>query len=328
MVYIGLDIGGTKCAVSLGQSTGEGKLDILDKVQFETGRRDPYAVLDEFLDELNAMLRRHSLQAEDIESIGISCGGPLNSRTGVVQSPPNLPGWDNIAVKAFFETATGIPTWLQNDANACAVAEWKFGAGAGCENMIFLTFGTGFGSGLILNGQLYSGSTDNAGEIGHVRLTPDGPGGYRKSGSAEGWCSGGGLAQIGRMAVEQELAAGRSPLLLERAGGNADNISAKLIAQLAKEENDPLCREIYRTCGEKLGASISILIDLIDPQRIIIGGVFMRSADLLIDEMQRVIDREALHGCEIVPAGLGENVGDYAALSIASLHPRERKTES
>jgi len=327
MYYIGLDIGGTKCAVSLGCDAAGSSLEILDKVRFETGQRSPYAVLEEFLTELKAMLDRHGLAADAIESIGISCGGPLNSRTGVIQSPPNLPGWDNIPAAEFFQQATGIPTWLQNDANACAVAEWKFGAGRGKNSVIYLTFGTGFGAGLILDGRLYSGATDNAGEIGHVRLTPDGPVGYYKKGSAEGWCSGGGLAQIGRMAVEKELAKGNSPLLLERAGGDCANISAKLIAELAKEENDPVCLEIYRTCGQKLGAAISILIDLIDPEQIIIGGVFMRSADLLIGEMQRVIGEEALHGCEIVPAGLGENVGDYAALSIASLHPRNRSTE-
>ena len=112
-------------------------------------------------------------------------------------SPPNLPGWDNIDIVKQIKTHFGVPVHLQNDANACALAEWKFGAGRGTKNMVFLTFGTGLGAGLILDGKLYSGTNDNAAELGHIRLDRFGPVGFGKTGSFEGFCSGGGIAQLG-----------------------------------------------------------------------------------------------------------------------------------
>lgn len=158
----------------------------------------------------------------EIAGIGISCGGPLDSRRGVILSPPNLPGWDEVPVKAYFERETGAPAMLRNDADACAVAEWRYGAGRGCRNMVFLTFGTGFGAGLILNGALYSGSCDMAGEIGHIRAPGDPayrPVGYGKSGSFEGYCSGGGIAELGRAIALEAHPAGPAGLLLPHAAG-------------------------------------------------------------------------------------------------------------
>lgn len=318
--YIGLDIGGTKCAVSLAQVDDAAAVRIMDKHQFPTAGHTPQAALETLLAETDAILNDAGLRYGDIEAAGISCGGPLDSVRGVILSPPNLPGWDEIEAVSFFERRTGIRTALQNDANACALAEWRFGAGKGTRNMIFLTFGTGLGAGLILNGQLYSGASDMAGEIGHVRLEDDGPVGYGKHGSTEGFCSGGGIAQLGVRAVRKALAEGETPQLLLKAGSE-QAITAKLIAELA-HAGDPLCVEIYRDCGRHLGATLSILIDILNPEKIVLGGIFMRSADLLAEEMRRVIEAETLiHArkvCEIVPAGLGESVGDYAAIAVAA----------
>ena len=320
MYYIGIDIGGTKCAVSLGDIQGD-QIEVVDKLKFPTESKRPEEVLDEFLCNLNRILETKGLKYADIHGIGISCGGPLNSRTGVIMAPPNLPQWDNIHVVEFFEKATGIKTYLQNDANACAVAEWKFGAGRGYNNLAFLTFGTGLGAGLILDGRLYSGYSDMAGEIGHIRLTDEtGPVGYNKAGSAEGWCSGGGIAQIGVRMVKAEMEKGNTPLIYERAGGDFSKITAKLIGDLAEQEGDPLSIEIYRISGEKLGIALSYLIDIINPEVIIIGGVFARSRDLLYPACREVIERECLVPCDVIGAGLGEKVGDYAALSVAMMN--------
>ena len=247
-------------------------------------------------------------------------------------SPPNLPGWDNVPVVSFFEERFCVPVLLQNDANACAVAEWKFGAGRDpetgkcVENMVFCTFGTGLGAGLILGGRLYSGTSDMAGEVGHIRLTPADadypqPIGYGKRGSAEGYCSGGGIAQLGCIAVKKALADGREVRLWLEAEKNYDNITAKLIADLA-DDGDEMCLGIYQTCANKLGQTLSILIDLLNPQLIVLGGIFMRSAHLLRETMEDVIAHETLgfasDVCKVVPAGLGETIGDYAALSVAT----------
>ncbi|MBQ7292692.1 MAG: ROK family protein, partial [Clostridia bacterium] len=182
-MYIGIDIGGTKCAVVLGDSNG-----ILKKVAFKT--EECKQTITKILDIAESF--------GTADAVGISCGGPLDSGRGVIMSPPNLPDWDNIPIVKLVSDRLGIPAYLQNDANACALAEWRFGAGRGTQNMAFLTFGTGLGAGLILNGRLVDGANGMAGEIGHIRLTDDGPTGYGKAGSAEGYCSGGGIARLGR----------------------------------------------------------------------------------------------------------------------------------
>ncbi len=313
--YIGVDVGGTKCAVTLGKSECE-DIKILVRREFPTSGT-PADVLNRFLFEIKDVLSENLLEFSDVTAIGISCGGPLDAEHGIVQSPPNLKGWDDVHITEFFEKNTGIASFLDNDANACAVAEWKLGAGKGKKNIIFLTFGTGLGAGLILDGRLYGGTNGNAGEIGHVRLRRSGPVGYGKIGSAEGFCSGGGIGRMGKAAAKKDKKAAAA--LIEYAGG-IENISAKNIAELARG-GDALCCDIYRRCGEMLGETLAILIDLLNPECIILGGVYMRSHDLLDEGMKKVLAREALDissgVCEILPAGLGESIGDYAALSLA-----------
>ncbi len=310
---IGLDIGGTKCAVTLAVITDGEEPNIIEKYKFPTEKNQPYKVLEEFSAAIDRILSENSLKYSDISGIGISCGGPLNSKTGVVMSPPNLPGWDNIAVCEYFESKTKIPCKLQNDANACAVAEWKYGAGKGLKNVVFLTFGTGLGAGLIIDGKLYSGHSDNAGEIGHVRLEENGPIGYGKAGSCEGFCSGSGIAKLGIIAMREK---GEDCSLYKACGGDEARLDAKLIAELAYS-GDALARSVYDKCAEKLGRTLAILCDVIDPELIILGGVYMRSADLLREKMTAVLKAEALNPCPAVAAGLGEKVGDYAAISLA-----------
>lgn len=179
MRYIaGIDIGGTKCAVSIGVLREEAFVcDILYKERFPTPK-EPRQAVELLVATLQRMAAAH--REVTLSAIGVSCGSPLDSARGLVQCPPNLPNWDNIAVTAPFEQVFGVPAALQNDANACALAEWLWGAGRGSRNMVFLTFGTGLGAGLILDGRLYTGTNDMAGEVGHVRLEEDGPEGYTK----------------------------------------------------------------------------------------------------------------------------------------------------
>lgn len=310
---LGLDIGGTKCAVTLAKNEASIAPVILKKVQFPTESDKPYRVLEEFMKTLDLILTEEKLTYSDVSGIGISCGGPLNSEKGVIMCPPNLPKWDNVAVCDYFSERTGIKCHLQNDANACAVAEWKYGAGKGLKNMVFLTFGTGLGAGLILDGRLYRGTNDNAGEIGHVRLEPNGPIGYGKAGSCEGFCSGGGIAQMGAMALASLK---KGDALYDACDGKPENASAKLIAQLA-DKGDAVCIGIYDKCAEKLGMTLSILCDVLDPEAIVLGGIFMRSDHLLTKGIEKVMKNEALIPCKVLKAGLGEHVGDYAALSVA-----------
>lgn len=309
----GIDIGGTKCAVTIGNIKDEA-VEIINKIKFKTSEySNPYDVLERLADELKKM------QREGIEAIGISCGGPLDSKNGVIMSPPNLPGWDNISVKNFFEERFKAKTFLQNDADACAVAEWKFGAAKGLENVIFLTFGTGLGAGLILNGRLYSGTNSMAGEVGHIRLSEFGAVGYGKIGSAEGFCSGGGIAQIGRNKALELLQIGKDCLFC-RSYDELNKITAETIARAANS-GDLCALEVYRISGRKLGELLSVLIDLLNPQMIVVGSVYTRSSHLMQAEMTKVIESETLavprKNCIISKAALGDSIGDYAAISAA-----------
>lgn len=315
---IGIDIGGTKCAVSLGETEGE-TLSILAKKIFATPNRNPNAAIQKIISSIWELARENRFDAEEISAIGIACGGPLDSERGLVLSPPNLPGWDNVGIVSEIVKVFKSPCGLQNDANACALAEWQFGAGRGLRDIVFLTFGTGLGAGLILNGELYSGANGNAGEVGHIRLAEYGPVGYGKRGSFEGFCSGAGIAKIAREKITEKLQMGERPAICEDFA-KLDSMTAKSLAQAA-ESGDSLAIEIYEESGKMLGLGLSVIVDIINPQAIIIGGVFSRSRELLWPHAEKVLRREALgaslNACKILTAELGENVGDYAALSVA-----------
>lgn len=307
----GIDIGGTKCAVSLAVSMGD-HVTIVAKQRFPTPHT-PEAAIHALIDTLRVLLAE---QQQPLAAIGISCGGPLDSARGVVLSPPNLPGWVDVPVVAAFTQAFGVPAAIQNDANAGALAEWLWGAGKGCHNLIFLTFGTGMGAGLILNGQLYSGTNDMAGEVGHIRLAENGPVGYGKIGSFEGFCSGGGIQRLAMARAEAALKAGHPPDFCPTAA-DLPAITTEKVAN----SDDPLAHEIFELVGRRLGQGLAVLIDVLNPQRIIIGSIYLRQRHRLEASMQTVLKQEALSYalgvCEIVPAGLGESIGDYAALAVA-----------
>ena len=307
---IGIDIGGTKCALSAGECAAD-SVKILHREEFPTAGKSWRQVLEEFAARIDRLANpsnptnlsnlSNASNLSNLSSIGISCGGPLDSWRGVIMSPPNLPGWDDVPVVKFFADRFGVPVHLQNDANACAYAEWKFGAGRGTRNMVFMTFGTGLGAGIVIDGRLYSGANDNAGEIGHIRLAPTGPVGYGKEGSAEGFCSGAGMARLAKI----------------RKG--LDITTKELFARVRAGDKD--CVEVFRESAAYLATILSYTIDILNPEVIALGGVFMRNADLFMPEIDPIIDREALplarKVCRIVPAELGESIGDYAALAVA-----------
>ena len=311
---IGFDIGGTKCAVSIGWEE-QGELQILNKKKISTKHTvSPY----EMIDEMCALAEE---MTDDFSAIGISCGGPLDSKQGIILSPPNLPGWDEVRIVDYLKNRYGGKVALVNDANACALAEWRYGAGKGTQNMIFLTFGSGMGAGLILDGRLYAGSCDMAGEVGHIRLSEYGHVGYGKMGSFEGFCSGNGIAALGRLLAEEQLQMGRSVSYCKNVS-ELSEVTAKSIAEYAKKGYTD-AQKVYEICGRKLGLGISILIDVLNPEMVVVGSVYERSKELLKDYMEEVLERECLSlsrkTCRIVPAALGDQIGDYAALSIAAM---------
>ncbi len=307
---IGIDIGGTKTAVVLGDPTPS----IYERICFPTDTQaGPENTLSKIFDAVSTMLDKTG--KDNVCSIGISCGGPLDSKKGIILSPPNLPGWDCIPVKEILEEKFKIPSFLQNDADACALAEWRWGAGRGCRNMIFLTFGTGLGAGLILNKQLYSGTNDMAGEAGHIRLEEKGPVGYGKAGSFEGFCSGSGISQLASEIIEKREAENCMTRFCREFRGKT--ITARDVCS-ASDSGDEAAIEILDISGRYLGKGLSVLIDILNPERIVIGSIFSRCMKHLLPAAEAVIREEALINssevCSILPAALGEQIGDLGSI--------------
>ena len=283
MNYLAVNIGGTTCSVGIVLRDGT----IVGSEVFATAGRDE--TISRLID-LSVQLAD-----EDTVAVGISCGGPLDPKTGVIQSPPNLPGWDNVPIVNMFEEATGRPVYLMNDANAGALAEWYFGTDCTCNAIVFLTCGTGMGAGIILDGKLLEGCSAMAGEVGHMRLSPAGPVGFGKAGSFEGWCSGNGFRQYAGCPVKEAAEAVRA--------------------------GDAAMLKHFETFGRRLGEGLAILIDLFNPERIVLGGIFLRCEDLLTPSMRTTLESEclpaSLAACTIGPASSGEDIGLHAAAAVA-----------
>lgn len=317
-MLIGFDIGGTKCSVTLGRDNGNEGIDITEKKVLPTDK-SVYEMINLLFNTAEELLAKQSVPIESISGIGISCGGPLSSKRGIILSPPNLPGWDNIPIVEMTEERFVKPVLLQNDANAGAIAEWKYGAGKGYNNIIFLTFGTGMGAGLILDGKLYPGTNDLAGEAGHMRLAEMGPVGFGKAGSFEGFCSGGGIAQLAQIKVRQKLQMGEKVSFCNTLN-DLPYLTAKIVAEAAYQ-GDEVAIDIYKICAEYLGKGLSLLIDILNPEVIILGSIYGRAKSLIEPDMRKMLEKEAISfsykHCRIVPAGLSDNIGDMAALTLA-----------
>ena len=298
-MILGLDIGGTKTTIVVGTTRGE----IRWRKQFATM---PARGFQPVFEELSASIQEAlSSSPEQIGAISVSIGGPLNVLEGIVQSPPNLPGWNNIPLKNLLKKQFALPVYVEHDGNAGALAEFYFGAGKGHQNIVFLTMGTGFGAGLILDGRLYRGTNDTAGEIGHIRIAEDGPLCYGKAGSLEGFGSGTGMAKLAHMMFPKIW--GESITIYELyssfTGGSAE------------------ARQVFERAGFSLGRAFAMIADLLNPERIILGGLGMRIGDAFLPKAEESFRLEALpqtkQACKIVPAQLGEHIGDVASLCAA-----------
>ncbi len=300
---IGLDIGGTKTAVVLGDRSGQ----VYDRVQFPTDPARGFAATFADLCQHVEMMRiRATEQGRRPGVLSVSIGGPLDIERGIIYSPPNLPGWDAIPLKKLLEERFAWPTYVEHDGNAGALAEWYFGAAQGAHNVIFLTMGTGIGGGLILNGQLYRGTCDLAGEVGHMRIAETGPVAYGKAGSWEAFCSGTGIVRLAAYRFPERWAEG--------------SITVRDLAELAAN-GDANALAVLAEAGRYLGRGLAILLDILNPEVIVIGSLAVRLGELVLgparDEMRREALPEAAAACRVVSAALGERIGDVAALCAA-----------
>ncbi|MEW8978321.1 MAG: ROK family protein [Symbiobacterium sp.] len=320
---LGIDIGGTKLAV--GVVTPEGRVVAQERIptQVEEG---PERVIARLQGLCHAAVTAAGITWDQIRACGVGCGGPLDPECGVVMNPPNLPGWVEVPLVQILADAFGRPVYLDNDANAAALAEHRFGAGRGVQNMVYLTISTGIGGGIILGGRLYSGETGNAGEIGHMSVVYNGrPCNCGGRGCLEAYASGPSIAARAREAVE----AGEPSLLLDLAG-SPDGITGETIKE-ALLRGDPLARRIWDETVEILGAGLASVINIFNPRRIVLGGGMTNYGDLLFEPVRRIARARAMRPLaepvDIVPAQLGNDVGILGAAAVVLERLESRAAE-
>lgn len=313
-LFIGIDLGGTKISTALVDISGR----IIARDYRETlAARGQKVVLERMVDATRRVMDEASITPAQVTAVGVGSPGPIDSRAGVVTAPPNLPGWKDVPLKQLIEDMLGVTTFLENDANAAALAEYRFGAGRGVQNMIYVTVSTGIGGGLILNGQLYSGTIGTAGEVGHTTVLPQGPYcGCGNRGCLEALASGTAIAREGRELVRR----GVPTLIAELAEGNPERVTAKLVAEAA-DKGDLEAQGILTEAMAYLGVGMANLVNLFNPELIVIGGGLTHLGEKLFGPVRRAIERRAFPAAarvvRVVPAQLGDDVGVLGAAAAA-----------
>ena len=310
---IGIDIGGTKLATVVADKDGT----ILQKVRKPTeSERGPGRAVQLLLEMVTEILDLARLRREDIAGIGVSCGGPLDTKTGIIYSPPNLPGWDALPLKEMIESEFHIPTVIENDANASALAEARFGGGRGYDYVLYMTMSTGIGGGIVANGEIYHGANDSAGEVGHQILLPDGPlCGCGQYGCLEALCSGPAIARRAQEAITDQP----HTKILAHADGQIDAVRSEHVLQAARD-GDALAIALVEETAYYMGWGIANLVNILNPQIVLLGTIAVAAGDLLLDPIRRTVTEMAmqrpLETVKIMPAELGDSIGDLAAISL------------
>ena len=316
-LFIGIDLGATKISTALVDAAGK----IIARDYRETRAAEGQkAVIERMVYAAHRVMGEAGIAPSQVTAVGVCSPGPIDVRTGVVTAPPNLPGWKNVPLKQLIEEALGITTFMENDANAAALGEHRFGAGRGVQDMIYVTASTGIGGGLILNGQLYGGTTGAAGEIGHMTVLPWGPYcGCGNRGCLEALASGTAIARDGRELVRR----GVPTLIAELAEGHSERVTAKLVAEAA-DKGDIEAQEILAEAMGYLSVGMASLVNLFNPELIVIGGGLTNLGDGLFGPVRRAIERRAFpaaaRAVKVVPAELGGDVGVLGAVAVAMAH--------
>ncbi|MCK4452575.1 MAG: ROK family protein [Anaerolineae bacterium] len=311
---IGIDLGGTKISTALADSAGTIIAHDYRETHATAGQK---AVIERMLDSARQVMAQAGVTQAQVTAVGIGAPGPLDIEAGVVVAPPNLPGWNRVPLKRLVEDELGIATFLENDANAAALGEFRFGAGRGAEHMIYVTVSTGIGGGLILDGELYHGASGMAGEIGHITIIPNGPRcGCGNRGCLEALASGTAIARQAR----ERVARGVPTLIADLAEGTPERITAKLVAEAASQ-GDVEAREILAEAMNYLGIGMANLVNLFNPQLIVIGGGLTNIGESLFGPVRRVIARRAFRtpaqAVQVVRAELSDNAGVLGAAAVA-----------
>ncbi len=338
---IGVDIGGTKISVVLGSLAGE----IFDKKVLKTKLFEETSdSIEEIKQVVDSYLDSDEVDRQDFAGIGICFAGPIGEDAGIILNPPNLPGWDGLNLGEIFTDYFKMNVVCNNDANAAALAEKRFGHGKSVKDFVYITISTGIGSGIIIDNKLLMGATNSAGEFGHVCVEPSSfTCGCSKSGCLEAMASGTAIAKAGQAILKKDVE------LLQKlhkesayyfykleksienldllqlsthsilSGQIVDDLDAKIIFEAA-QEGDELATYLYWRAGFYFGLGLSNLIQVLDPQMITLGGSVVKSGDLYLKPMRSALDmfvwQSMLNQCQILNAKLGDQVADLGAIAL------------
>lgn len=310
---IGVDLGGTKIYTAL--AAEDGKVLAETKVPTEAGK-GPRRVIERIVESVGEVQKAAAIPPGMVRVLALGAPGPLDTAEGIIRFAPNL-RWRNAPIRQILEEIVSIPVLLDNDANLAALGEHVFGAGRGEENMVYITVSTGVGGGLILGGKLYRGSSDGAGEIGHMTVSPGGPlCGCGNSGCLEAVASGTAIAREARELV----ARGGGQGILAEAGGDPGKISAVMVAAAAAG-GDPGAASIITGAARFLGIGLANILNLLNPSLVVLGGGVMEIGEPVWESVHREVQVRALEAARIrarlVPAELGGRAGVMGAIALA-----------
>lgn len=306
---IGVDVGGTNVKIALVDSKGHIAYSNSVPTRAEMGYQ---YTLSNIKSVIYTSLKETNITKDQVEGIGIGCPGQIDSDNGIVRILPNIPGWINIPVSKIMEEEFGLKTKVDNDVRCATLGEYNFGAGKGAKNLICITVGTGIGSGIILNGQLVRGASMSAGELGHLILqNSDGPiCGCGNTGCLEAFASGPSIVKM----AQDYIMGGKSSKFKEMAVNTP--ITPQIISEAAKL-GDEVAKTIFSITGNWIGIALSSVVNLLNPELIIIGGGVAEAGDLLFDPIRETIKKRALKSAseavKVVPAELGESAGVVGA---------------
>jgi glucokinase len=312
---LGIDIGGTNLVVGSVAEDGSA-LHALDSepTHAEAGQSD---VLDRLITLAQRTIERtrQEVRGADIIGVGVGAPGPLDTKRGIVLLTPNL-GWVNLPLRQIIHERLGLPAALDNDANCAVLGEWWMGAARGTRNAIGITIGTGIGGGIIVDGKLYHGASDCAGEIGHTTIDTEGRrckcGNY---GCLEAYASGPNIA----MRAVEELKAGAVSRLADYVGGDLRQVTAQTVYQAA-HDGDQLALEVVNDTAKFLGVGIANLVNVFNPEVVVVCGGVTLAGDRLFDPLRREVARRAFKPavsvCRIIPCELSGSAGVYGAAKV------------
>ena len=311
---VGVDLGGTNLRAAV---VSTDRAILARESRLTHAERGPHEVIQNICDGVRDVIEKSGIDRQSVLAVGVGCPGPLNWQTGVVFETPNMPGWDDIPLAAEVAKGLGIPCYLDNDANVACYGEFWLGAGRDTESMCMLTLGTGVGGGMVVFGQLLRGIDGTAAELGHIKVQRDGRlCGCGAKGCLEAYASVTGLVRTAREGLES----GQPSILADLCAGDYGRLSGKMIFD-ALTQGDALATWTFEETGIWLGLGISSLINLQNPEKVILYGGMTAAGDVLLETVRRTAKENSFDvpaaRAQIVLAELGADAGVIGAAGCA-----------